>query len=150
MNLSDLLKSRLVEKFEPDSEQIGNVMEVAQSNIKSAKNVLAIQEWEIAHNTAYNAMFQAARALMFANGYRPTNQEDHLAVISFIQVAYSAKFGPELFKAFDNARKKRNESWYEHVGSIPPRRAESLVMVAEEFVSRAAELLKKENLSESS
>lgn len=142
MNLSDLLKSRLVEKFEADPDQIKNVMGIAESNIKSARKVLEIKEWELAHNTAYNAMLQASRALMFAKGYRPMSQEHHVAVISFVQVVYSAKFDRELLKAFDNARKRRNESWYDQVGSISPQQAEKLVRMAEEFVFKSAELLK--------
>lgn len=142
MNLSDLLKSRLVEKFEADSEHIKNVLEIAKGNVKSARKVLDIEEWEIAHNTAYNAMLHASRALMFAKGYRPMSQDHHVAVISFIQVVYSTKFDREFFKAFDNARKRRNESWYDQVGSISPQQAEKLVRMAEEFVLKSAELLK--------
>lgn len=50
MNLSDLLKGRLVEKFEADPEQIKNEMEIAKSNLKSAKRILEIKEWDVAHN----------------------------------------------------------------------------------------------------
>jgi uncharacterized protein (UPF0332 family) len=57
-------------------------VEIARSNLKSAKRILEIDEWEVAHNTAYNAMLQAARALMFAKGYRPMSQEHHVALTS--------------------------------------------------------------------
>jgi uncharacterized protein (UPF0332 family) len=142
MTLSDLLKNRLIEKFEPDSEQIKNVMEIAKSNVKSARNILAIREWEVAHNIAYNAMLQASRALMFAKGYRPLSHEHHVAVVSFMQAVYSAKIGSDLIRAFDNARKRRNQSWYDQAGSISSDQSENLVKVAEIFVSRAGELLK--------
>jgi uncharacterized protein (UPF0332 family) len=142
MSLSDLLKNRLVEKFDSDPEQIKNEMEIAKSNAKSARRILQIEEWEIAHNTAYNAMLQAARALMFAKGYRPMSQEHHVAVISFMQAVYSAKLGSQSIKALDNARKRRNESWYDRVGSISPEQARNLVETAEAFVSKAGDLLK--------
>lgn len=142
MNLSDLLKNRLVEKFEAKPEQIKNEMEIAKSNLKSAKRILGIDEWEVAHNTAYNAMLQAARALMFAKGYRPMSQEHHVAVVAFMQAVYSAKLGDDLIKSFDNARKRRNESWYDMVGSISPNQARELVGNAETFVSKAIALLK--------
>lgn len=135
MSLSDLLKKRLVEKFDADPEQIKNEIEIAKSNVKSARRILQIEEWEIAHNTAYNAILQAARALMFAKGYRPMSQEHHVAVISFTQAVYSAKLGGELIKTFDNARKRRNESWYDRVGSISPEQAEA-------FVSKTTDILK--------
>jgi uncharacterized protein (UPF0332 family) len=142
MNLSDLLKSRLVERFEPDKEQIKNEVEIARSNLKSAKRILEIDEWEVAHNTAHNAMLQAARALMFAKGYRPMSQEHRIAVISLVHAVYSAKLGNDLITSFDNARKRRNESWYDRSGSISPNQARKLVSNAEAFVTRAIELLK--------
>ena len=90
MNLSDLLSKGLVEKFQSDQEQIKNEMDIAKSDISSAKRMLDIQEWGWAHNAAYNAMLQAGRALMFAKGYRPRSSEHHMAVVSFIEVVYSA------------------------------------------------------------
>ena len=44
MNLSDLLKQDLVEKFESDKEQIGNEINNANKKMTSAKNVLGINE----------------------------------------------------------------------------------------------------------
>ncbi len=79
---------------------------------------------------------------MFAKGYRPLSREHHVAVVSFMQAVYSAKIGSNLIRAFDNARKRRNQSWCDQAGSISSDQAENLVKVAEIFVSRAGELLK--------
>jgi uncharacterized protein (UPF0332 family) len=141
MDLSDLLKNRLIEKFKTGPEQVKNEMEIAKSNVKSARRILQIEEWEIAHNTAYNAMLQAARGLMFAKGYRPLSKEHHVAVISFLQAMYSTKLGNELIKNLDNARKRRNESLYDRVGSISSDQAKDLVEKAETFVSKAVDLI---------
>jgi uncharacterized protein (UPF0332 family) len=89
MNLSDLLSKGLVEKFQSDPEQIKNEMNIAKSDITSAKRMLEIGEWGWAHNAAYNAMLQAGRALMFAKGYRPKSQEHH-AVVSCIEAVFAA------------------------------------------------------------
>lgn len=70
---------------------------------------------------------------MFAKGYRPISQEHHVAVVSFMQAVYSAKIGANLIKASDNARKMRNESWYDRAGSISSEQAEELVRNAETF-----------------
>lgn len=92
MNLSDLLKKNLVEKFESaDIEQVKNEIMIAANDVASAKKMLKIEEWGWAHNAAYNAMLQAGRALMFSKGYRPKSQEHHVVVVSFIEVVYSAK-----------------------------------------------------------
>ncbi|MCL5318340.1 MAG: hypothetical protein M1503_08815 [Thaumarchaeota archaeon] len=62
MNLSELLNKGLVEKFQSDQEQIRNEMEIAGSDLTSAKNMLEIEEWGWAHNAAYNSMLQTGRA----------------------------------------------------------------------------------------
>jgi hypothetical protein len=65
-----------------------------------------------------------------------------LSVISFMHAVYSAKLGNDLITSLDNARKRRNESWYDRSGSISPNQARKLVNNAEAFVILAIELLK--------
>jgi len=66
MNLSDLLKQDRVEKFESDKDQIKNELENASAKLKSAKNVLGINEWGLAHTAAYEAMLHAGK---FSNSF---------------------------------------------------------------------------------
>lgn len=142
MSLSDLLRKNLVEKFESDSTQIKNELEIAKSDLGAAKKMLTIQEWGWAHNAAYNAMLQAGRALMFAKGYRPKSQEHHLAVVSFIETVYSSKFSEDLLKSFSKARLRRNESLYDRAGLISQTQAQNLVQKAEVLVEKTLEILK--------
>jgi uncharacterized protein (UPF0332 family) len=114
---------------------------IAKQDVSSAKKMLDIKEWNWAHNAAYNAMLQAARALMFSKGYRPRSLEHHVAVISFMQAVYSAKFPPEVLQAFDKARRRRNDSLYDRAGSISETQARNLVEKADIFVKKALEIL---------
>ena len=141
MNLSDLLSKGLVEKFHSDTAQIKKEMDIAKNDIASAKKMLTIQEWGWAHNAAYNAMLQAGRALMFSKGYRPKSSEHHVAVVSFIEAVYSAKFPSEVLLAFGKARLRRNESLYDRAGSISETQGRNLVENAEIFVTKAQEIL---------
>lgn len=142
MNLSDLLSNGLVEKFQSDQEQIKKEMDIAKNDISSAKNMLTIQEWGWAHNAAYNAMLQAGRALMFSKGYRPKSSEHHVAVVSFIEAVYSAKFSSEVLQSFGKARLRRSESMYDRAGSISEKQGRNLVEKAEILVNKAREILK--------
>ena len=141
MNLSDLLGKGLVEKISSNPQQVKDEIEIAKRDVASAKNVLTIDEWEVAHNLAYNAMLQSGTALMFSKGYRPKGQEHHVAVIEFVQVVYTAKFEPEVLQAFEKARKRRAQSVYDKVGLISESQARYLVEKAEKFVNKALELL---------
>ncbi|PJB97533.1 MAG: hypothetical protein CO079_07075 [Nitrosopumilales archaeon CG_4_9_14_0_8_um_filter_34_10] len=142
MNLSDLLSKGLVEKFQSDQVQIKNEMDIAKNDLTSAKKMLTIQEWGWAHNAAYNAMLQAGRALMFSKGYRPKSSEHHVAVVSFAETVYAAKFTSEILQAFGKARLRRSESMYDRAGSISETQGRNLVEKADIFVNKAKELLK--------
>ncbi len=142
MNLSDLLSKGLVEKFQSDPMQVKNEMEIANNDLTSAKNMLTIQEWRWAHNAAYNAMLQGGRALMFSKGYRPKSSEHHIAVVSFIEAVYSAKFPSDVLQAFGKARLRRSESMYDRADSISEKQGKNLVDKAEVFVNKAKEILK--------
>jgi uncharacterized protein (UPF0332 family) len=118
-----------------------NEIEIAKSDLISAKKMLDIGVWNWAHNAAYNAMLQAGRALMFAKGYRPKGGEHHISVISFIQAIYSAKLPSESLQAFDKARKRRKESLYDRPETISESQARNLVEKADLFVKKAQEIL---------
>ncbi len=86
---------------------------------------------------------------MFAKGYRPMSHEHHVAVISFVQIVYILpslvlSYSKPLITQESEGTNRGMTKWVQY----SPRQAESLVMVAEEFVSRAVELLKKKYLSE--
>jgi uncharacterized protein (UPF0332 family) len=140
VDLSELLRKERVEKFQSDPNQIRNQVEIAKSDLSSAKKILGIEEWRVAHNEAYNAMLQAGVALMFSKGYRPKGQH-HVAAIEFVQAVYSAKFQPEVLQAFEKARKRRNDAVYDTPNVISPSQAQNLVKYADTFVSTVLELL---------
>ncbi|MGI0086904.1 MAG: HEPN domain-containing protein [Nitrosotalea sp.] len=86
------MKQNRLEKFESGNAQIKNEIENAEAKLKSAKNVLTINEWGLAHASAYNAMLHAGRALMFSKGYRTKGQNHHETVVLFVQAVFAAKF----------------------------------------------------------
>lgn len=77
---------------------------------------------------------------MFSKGFRPKSLEHHLAVISFMEAVFPPKLPPESLKAFDKARKKRNEALYDKARTISESQARDLVRKAEAFVSKAVEI----------
>ena len=143
MNLSDLLKQDRVEKFESDKDQIKNELENASAKLKSAKNVLGINEWGLAHTVAYEAMFHAGRALMFSKGYRTKGIDHHATVVLFVQAVFSAKFSnKDVLDSFDRARKLRHGRTYDNANLVSPTQAKNLVENTEAFVNKTKEILK--------
>lgn len=68
MAYDELLKKGLIKPFNAELSQVLDRMTLARRDIDAAKG-LANPDW--AYRIAYNAMLQAARSLMFAEGYRP-------------------------------------------------------------------------------
>jgi len=74
MNYEKLLGKGLIKPFKPEPSQIKSRFDLAARDLKTAKQMLG-QSRDWAYNIAYNALLQASRALMFAEGYRPTSGE---------------------------------------------------------------------------
>ena len=91
---------------------------------------------------AYNAVLQAARAFMFAKGYRPASAEGHKNTFAFL----AAALGPEhvdLVSYFDRMRNKRNQAVYGMAGRIADTEARNLLKKATDFLRLVKRLLKE-------
>ncbi|MDO8518958.1 MAG: HEPN domain-containing protein [Deltaproteobacteria bacterium] len=97
MNLSDLQKQGFVKPFKASPTQIRERLNLAKRDIATAKKLLGSDsDW--AFSIAYNAVLQAARALMFAKGYRPSSGEgQHVAAVRFAEVILGKELGDEKY-----------------------------------------------------
>lgn len=141
MDLSELLRKDLVEKFQSDRDQIGNEITNAEKQLKSSERMFGIEEWGYAHTAAYNAMPHSGRALMFAKGYRPKGHDHHVAVVSFSKT-YEKRYSTEMLKAFDQGRKQRNKFVYDDADAISEGQAANMISNAKAFLSKTKDLLK--------
>jgi uncharacterized protein (UPF0332 family) len=83
-----------------------------------------------AYAIAYNAMLQAARALLFSDGYRPAGKNQHVAVVRFV----AARIGPDEAAGLDRLRRKRHITVYDTAGMIGGSEAIAAVRRAGAFV----------------
>jgi uncharacterized protein (UPF0332 family) len=115
-------------------------MTLARRDIDAAKG-LSNSDW--AYSIAYNAMLQAARALMFAEGYRPSSGEgQHRSVVRFAELALGRAFEEET-RFFDKMRVKRNRAVYDTAGIISEEEARQAVVFAVKFIRIVEDTLKK-------
>jgi uncharacterized protein (UPF0332 family) len=142
LNLSDLLRNGMVEKFQSSSKQIEDTMRIAIRDVSAAKKNLEIAEWDWAHNIAFNAMLQAGRALMFWKGYRARGQEHHLAVTQFVAAVFPSEFSQETLSAFERGRKRRSAVTYDQPGTISETQARNIVALADDFVGKVTAIVR--------
>lgn len=109
MKIQDLVKKGLLKKEFPDIEKSKKSVKVAQRNVKDAELMLDVEEYNWSMVAAYMAIFHAARALLFRDGYR---EKSHFALQIFLDENYSDKLGKDLIFKFDLLRNYRHRGLY--------------------------------------
>ena len=140
MAYESLLKKGLIKSFNAAPSQISDRIGLARRDIETARN-LSNSDW--AYNIAYNAMLQAARALMFAEGYRPGGGEgQHKTVVQFSELALGRTFEEEV-RFFEKMRVKRNQAVYDTPGIISEAEARQAIEFATKFIHVVEETINK-------
>ncbi|MDO8528107.1 MAG: HEPN domain-containing protein [Deltaproteobacteria bacterium] len=141
MSLNDLQKQGLIKPFKVSPSQIQDRLQLAKRDIATARKLLGSDsDW--AFSIAYNAVLQAARALMFAKGFRPaTGEGQHVAAVRFAEAVLGKEMGDEIF-IFDKMRSKRHRVIYDVSGSVSTQEAKAAFEFAVTFVEKVEQILK--------
>jgi len=142
MKYDDLLRSRRIHREELSREQIHQAIDRAERDLKTAR-ILMGQDWDWGFAVAYDAVLQASRAYMFAQGFRPTSNESHKNTFAFMRLAMGKDY-EDLMAYFDRMRNKRNQAIYDIAGLITETEARNIMEKAESFVKLIRDQLSKE------
>jgi uncharacterized protein (UPF0332 family) len=121
----------LIRKAEPDLIQAGELLDAAVKDIWVAKKIER-EDSDWAFSIAYNSMLRSARALMFAEGFRPSGEDGHKTTVAYADSKLGTKFRPML-DLFDDMRKKRHRIVYEKTGAISSFEAHHAIETAVKF-----------------
>jgi uncharacterized protein (UPF0332 family) len=134
MNISfdDLERDGLIRRLPVDEKKVRDAFALAKRDVKTSKGLLA-EDPDWAFSIAYNAILQAARALMFSRGYRPHGKAQHISVIRFLETSLG-KDAAETIVAIDRMRRKRHRAVYDTAGSVSTLEAENATKRAEDFL----------------
>ncbi len=102
--------------------------------------MLQEHNYDWALSIAYNAMLQAARALMYFKGYRASSSGGHYAVIQFVKTAFTKEFSEETLRYFDKLRHKRHMAVYEEADLLSAKEAAYAIEEAQRFLEKAKNL----------
>jgi uncharacterized protein (UPF0332 family) len=142
MAYEDLLNRGLIKPFAAGSAQSASRLALAKRDINAAEAMLAIdRDW--AFSMAYNAVLQATRALMFANGFRPAAGEgQHKTAVEFAEIALGQKFHDDIY-IFDKMRSKRHRVIYDALGLVSLEEARQAFAFAVRFVKEVEQILER-------
>lgn len=137
---SELIKENRIKAGKFSRKQVQDCLNLAKRDIATARKIVAENpDW--GYNIAYNAMLQAARAVMFSKGYRATGEGQHATVIQFAHIALGEEFTSTL-EFMDRMRRKRNMVVYDMAGLVSSKEATEAIGTAENFVRSVFEILK--------
>lgn len=146
MDLKRLLQDSKIEPYQSRPEEIASKIDIPESNLRSAKIIAMINDPDVddtAYKEAYNAILEAATALMYHSGYRPARNRgsQHHNVQQLVESEFANDFDSNVIGMFGRARQTRNRLQYDVPGTTTHADAEDLISKAEEFVMRAKEIL---------
>ena len=140
MNLAELKKRGFIRSIPVDKIQIKELLAISERDVGLAEELLP-KSFDGSLNLSYNAMLQAARALMFSYGYRPDSEFHHKATIEFVSAVLHEKY-KTFVESLDRIRSKRILATYERAGAISEFEAKYALKSAKDFVALAKEKIK--------
>jgi uncharacterized protein (UPF0332 family) len=142
MPYEQLVQQGRIKPYKARPEEIQKLLKLAARDLATAERNLA-DDHDWAYTIAYNAVLQAARALMFAKGFRPRGAESHATVVQFIEEALGKPYASQV-ALFDQMRRKRHRVIYEMAGLVSKQEAEQGVQFAKKFVEDIRLLISKQ------
>ena len=134
-----LLKSNRIKPHQASQNEIKQLLQLALRDLSTATRNLE-EAPDCAYSIAYNSILQAARALMYFDGYRPRGGEQHATVVEFVEERMGTAYATQV-QLFDQMRRKRHRVIYEVAGLVSKKEAEQAIAFAKEFVEKITEII---------
>ena len=140
IDLDSCIAQGLLRKMAPSGQQAGEQLKKAGVLLAESKLALASDSPNSAVICAYSAMLDAARAVLFRDGWR---EKSHACVAKYLEAKYLKELGSGTVALFDEYRDKRHKTMYS--GDYYPgmEEARRVVLFAEKFIKSVEKLLKK-------
>lgn len=131
-----LLQQRRIRSYQARPQEVAQLLQIAARDLATADNLLSTDtDW--AFNIVYNAVLQAARALVLHEGFRPRGAGQHWTIVEFCKEALGPKHRGQV-DLFDQMRRKRHRLVYEMAGLVSRQEAEQLWLLPTPLSKRCA------------
>ncbi len=139
MSYAELNQKGKLKAYQARPQEIEGLLQIAQRDLIAAeRNLPEDADWSF--TMAYNAVLQAARALMFSRGYRPRGTDQHRTVVRFTELTLEPEYEQQV-ALFDQMRRKRHRLIYEAVGLVSRQEAEQALAFAKTLVGEIEMLI---------
>jgi hypothetical protein len=138
-SLQSWLRNRWLVKHASSSEEIANLLALADRDLAACNTKSLPADWRFA--IAYNAALQSATAALAAAGYRASRESHHHRVIQSLEFTLAPE--RKMIDTFDTFRKKRNISSYDLAGSVSDKEAKEMFELAAALRTRVERWIRK-------
>ena len=135
MSLQDWLTNGWLVEHETNTEEIGNLILLADRDLRDAGSSELSVDWRF--NIAYNAALQMAGAAMVASGYRTTRTGSH-HYRTIRGLVHTIGIDDATVRLLDRFRKKRNMAEYDAAGMISEQEAREMLSLARSLREESA------------
>ena len=142
--LNKLLKEGKIKKQDADVNYLNGLLNAAHQNFLAAKYNLDGDYPDTAFKSAYDGLLQISRTILFLNGYRPDDGEQHKTTFS-VAGAFLGEDFEDLVEKIDRYRIKRNNAIYQPIDFISKNEAVGILDSAKEYWQAAKNYLKEKN-----
>jgi uncharacterized protein (UPF0332 family) len=132
MSWSNLVKDRIVQKHSTSRQEIENLRELVNRDLKDAELENLSDDRRFA--TAYNAVLQLSKMAISCSGHRlTTGAGHHRNTFEAVKVALSTAFADSLVDYFETCRRKRNKIDYDTAEVVTETEVIELIEKSREF-----------------
>ncbi len=138
-DIDGLLKEGLLKRIPPSDERAVKSLKIAERYLRDARKSFDFGSNEMCIIASYSAMFHAARAIMFSEGFA---ERSHAAVVAYLRERHK-ELGIETINAFDIYRKLRHSVSYGLDTVVNENDSSKAHNFANSFVTKVKERLEK-------
>jgi uncharacterized protein (UPF0332 family) len=124
----------------PSPEQALLSMEKAEEILEDAKANLEEGRYNAAAMLAYVSMLNAARAVLFKDGWR---EKSHYCITRYLEAKHGDVIGKEMVVLLDDYRDTRHDVQYSAGYNASPEKASGMVSFAGKFLEKVGGILEK-------
>ncbi len=140
MNADECLAKSLLKRDRPDSKKALESVKTAEHKLSIAEKELEAKIFENAVTTAYTAMFHAARALLYRDGFK---ERSHYALCVYVSEKYEDRLEKRFLHSLESLRQEHHHLTY-GIGKraeVSAKEAEKALQVAREFTKAIKRIL---------
>ena len=140
LRFEDCVKAGMLRKMPPSKEQALLSVEKAEEILEDAKANLEEGRYNAAAMLAYVSMLNAARAVLFRDGWR---EKSHYCITRYLEAKHGDVIGKEMVDLLDDYRDTRHDVQYSAGYRASPEKASSMVTFAGKFLEKVEGILEK-------